>query len=116
MGFEEIRRKNEARKQLMQSKINVYYMTFKEDQDCMAFRLVPPYEGYDRLTKTYSGEYKEKPHYRMHPLGDYNLIRGKPISNPQIGTDLSAGTRVSRTTMRKYGLVHLVQSKVFRER
>jgi hypothetical protein len=84
MGFEEIRRRNEARKQLMQSKIGGSFVKFAEDQDCMVVKLVPPFEGYDRVVKTYNGDYKEKPHYRMHILGDCNLIRGKPISNPQI--------------------------------
>ena len=59
-------------------------MKFVEDQDCMIVKLAPPFEGYDRIVKTYNKEYKEKPHYRMHILGDHNLIRGKPISNPQI--------------------------------
>ena len=84
MGFDEIRRKNAERKQLMQSRSTNVFIKWVNDQDTIVVKVISPYEGFDREVTTMQGEKKLKPHYRMHVLGDFNFHTGKPLSSPRL--------------------------------
>jgi hypothetical protein len=84
MGFEEIRKRNAERRQLMQSRSGNLFVKFVNDQDTMVVKILSPFEGFDRVVKTMQGELKPKPHYRMFVLGDYNFHTNKPLSIPPI--------------------------------
>lgn len=84
MGFDEIRKRNAQRKQEMQSRSGGMFVRFVNDQDTMVVKLAPPFEGYYRLVKTMNGDMKEKLHYRMHIIGDYNFYTRHPLSSPPL--------------------------------
>jgi hypothetical protein len=84
MGFDEIRKRNAERKQLMQSRSGNIFVKFVNDQDTMIVIVLPPHEGFDRVVKTMQGDLKPKPHYRMHIIGDYNFHTNRPLSVPPI--------------------------------
>ena len=60
------------------------FVKLVNDQDTMVAVLIPPHEGFDRIVTTMSGERKAKPHYRMHPIGDYNFNTQQHLSKPPL--------------------------------
>jgi hypothetical protein len=81
MGFDEIRKKNAERKQLMQARSTNVFVKWVNDQDTIIVKIISPYEGFDREVTTMQGEKKLKPHYRMHVLGDFNFHTNKPLQS-----------------------------------
>ena len=47
-------------------------------------QILPPFDGFIREVKSMDGSYKEKPHWRLHPIGDFNFETQKPLSNPPL--------------------------------
>lgn len=85
MTFEEIRKRNAERKQIMQSRSGGIFAKFVNHKDSMVVKLVPPFEGFDRLVLTMDGKKKKlKPHYRFHVIGDYNFETKHPLSTPRL--------------------------------
>ncbi len=84
MTLDEIRKRNAERKQQMQAVNMNLFVKFVNDQDTIVVKLIPPFEGFDRVVTTIQGDRRPKPHYRMHPIGDYNFQSKRHISNPPI--------------------------------
>jgi hypothetical protein len=88
MTLDEIRKKNTERRQQMQAVNTILFIKLVEDQDIVVVKLIPPFDGFYRLVKTMQGDMKEKLHYRMHVIGDYNFIAQKHLSNPPINLSI----------------------------
>ena len=84
MTLDEIRKRNAERKQQMQAVNMNLFVKFVNDQDTIVVKLIPPFEGFDRIVTTIQGDRRAKAHYRMHLIGDYNFQSKHHISNPPL--------------------------------
>ncbi len=70
---------------MQQRSANVKFIKFRNNKDTLVIKIIAPYEGFDRKVKQMnSEEMKEKPHYRMYKIGDFNFETKKPLSDPPL--------------------------------
>jgi len=77
MGFQEVRQRNLARRQELQSRQSGVFVKWQNDKDSKLVKIVAPFEGFDRQIKQKDGTSRTRPHYRMLVLGEYNKTSGE---------------------------------------
>ena len=82
MTFAVIRKRNQERQQMAQARASGMFLKMINDQDTIVYKLVPPFEGYDKPVIAMNGETKNKPHYRGHIIGAFNARTKKPLGEP----------------------------------